>query len=640
MGKIQHAPPLRDVSVKDDFWSPIQKLITDVVIPYQGDILEDKIPGVEKSHAIENFKIAAGESKEAFYGMVFQDSDVAKWLEAVAYSLTIKPDPQLEKRADDVIALIGRAQQADGYMDTYFIVKEPSHKWQNLWQCHELYCAGHMIEAAVAYQQATGKDNFLTIVRKNADLICNYFGVGKHRGCPGHQEVEIGLLRLYRLTGERKYLDTAKFFLDVRGTEPEFFAQEASTHGFFKNYEEPDNREYAQTYAPVRKQDRAVGHAVRAAYMYSAMADLASETDDAELAAACRRLWNDVVNRQMYITGGIGSSVYGEAFTVDYELPNDLVYAETCASVAMTFFARRMLELEVKGEYADILEKELFNGVLAGMQLDGKRFFYVNPLEVVPGVSGKLKEYKHVLPKRPSWYACACCPPNVARLLSSIGKYAWGESSTCIYSHFFLGSVAAFRTAGGVQIECESAYPENGSIRYVITPAEATANFTFAVHIPGWCKNWTVYLNEEKVDAVLQDGYVKLARSWSAGDAVRLSLEMAPQRMYANTHVRADAGCVALQRGPLVYCLEGVDNGEDLSALRLLQHSELRETSMADKTLGTFLALEASGIREVSGADLYSATPPQEHPVTLRAIPYYMWGNREEGGMRVWIHAR
>lgn len=624
---------VRQVRLDDSFWSPVQKLMMDVVIPYQKQILGDEIPGAEKSHAIENFRIAAGEQQGEFYGMVFQDSDVAKWLEAVAYALAIRPDEKLEREADELIALVGRAQEADGYLNTYFSVKEPDHKWQNLQECHELYCDGHMLEAAVAFYEATGKTELLNIMKKNADLICSRFGKDKLRGFPGHQEVEIALLRLYRATGERKYLETAQYFLEERGTEPNYFKEERDRIGWRHFGMDPDDREYAQNHAPVKEQSEAVGHAVRAAYMFTAMADLASETGDDALYDACRRLWRNVVDRRMYVTGGIGSTVHGEAFApADYELPNDLVYAETCASVAMAFFARRMLEIEPKGEYADILEKELFNGILSGMQLDGKRFFYVNPLEVVPGVSGRLPEYKHVLPERPGWYACACCPPNVARLVTSLGTYAWGESADSVYAHTYLGGRAEFKN--GAVISCVSGYPWNGGVQYTM---EAGKSFTFGLHIPGWCKSWTLCVNGEAVSPELQDGYALLARDWKKGDTVSLSLDLQPRRLYANTNVRADAGCVALARGPVVYCFEEADNGPQLASLRVSRASAI-SVETAGGVLGGLPALTVQGERMTSSAALYSEEPPKAEPAVLRAVPYFAWGNRGAGGMRVWMH--
>jgi len=626
------------VIVNDSFWTPIQNMMIDSVLPYQIDVLEDKVEGVEKSHAVENFRIAAGLADGDFYGMVFQDSDVAKWLEAVAYALQLKPDAALEQKADEIIGFIGKAQEADGYLNTYFTIKEPEHKWQNLTECHELYCAGHMMEAAVAYYETTGKTVFLEIMRRNADLICKLFGdkKGQVRGVPGHQEVELGLLRMYDATGEERYLKTALYFLDERGRQPEYIAEEIKNRDWYHWCRDQDPI-YNQRHLPVREQKDAVGHSVRAVYMYAAMAELAALTGDKELAQACQTLWDSIINRRMYITGGIGSTVHGEAFSADYELPNDLIYAETCASIAMVFFARRMLEITPDGEYADIIEKELYNGILSGMQMDGKHFFYVNPLEVVPGVSGILPEYKHALPSRPVWYGCACCPPNIARLITSLGKYAWGENEDIIFAHIYLGGEVVFSHKDGVRILCESGYPWQGDIKYTVHPVNKDVEFSFAVHIPGFCKSWEVRINGRKFKCDLSKGYVYIKRCWNTGDIVEINLEITPGRIYADPKVRANAGCVAIMRGSVVYCFEETDNGDNLAALRILRDSALICKNETLGNIGNTVTIETKGARLQSSGTLYSDTPPESVPVLLKAVPYYKWGNRKEGGMRVWL---
>lgn len=642
--KQEHEISLSSFRIQDSFWSYFQNLVKDVVIPYQEQILNDELPDVEKSHAIENFRIAAGESDGEFYGMVFQDSDVAKWLEAVAYSLTLSPDPGLEKRADDLIKLIGKAQQKDGYLNTYFTVKEPEHRWQNLHDCHELYCAGHMIEAAVAYYEATGKRNLLDIMCRMADHIDNRFGKGKVRGVPGHEEIELALLRLYRATGEKRYLRLSQYFIDERGTEPDYFEEEEKNRGWHFWSKDGSNRNYAQNYAPVREQDRATGHSVRAMYLYTAMADLAGEIHDEELWNACLRLFDSTVKRQMYLTGGIGSSVHGEAFTIDYDLPNDTVYAETCASIGLVFFARRMLEAKPDRRFSDVMERALYNGVLSGMQHDGKRFFYVNPLEVIPGLSGSQPEYAHVIPKRPKWYACACCPPNVSRLLTSLSAYAWGESAgtdhDIVYSHLYIGGTFSTRAGGGAVITTETGYPWNGIVRYTVHPEQESAAFTLSVRIPGWCRKYSVTLNGSEPDPSctdLRDGYLYVNRTWKAGDILEFSFDLPVRRIYANPLVREDAGRIALMRGPLVYCLEQEDNGKHLQTIRIPKDAVCSATEAEDPVLGSYIAVTLSGQRLIPGDDLYSDEPPKTETAPLYAVPYYLWGNRSEGEMKVWI---
>ncbi|MBE5779862.1 MAG: glycoside hydrolase family 127 protein [Clostridiales bacterium] len=633
--KVQTSIDLKKVKVQDEFWSHIQQLMLDVVIPYQEDVLHDRIPGVEKSHAVENFRIAAGEAEGQFYGMVFQDSDVAKWLEAVAYSLLIRPDAALEKRADELIALVGRAQQEDGYLNTYFTVKEPEHRWQNLRECHELYCAGHLIEAAVAYYEATGKDAFLQIMRRYADLICARFGEEAVRGIPGHQEIELALVKLYRVTGDEKYLKTAQYFINERGVQPLYFDEEEARRNWHHWSGGPVDNDYYQARLPVREQQVATGHSVRAVYMYTAMADLAAETHDPALLEACKRLWNNVVNKQMYVTGGIGSTRHGEAFTFDYDLPNDTIYAETCASVGLVFFARRMLEADVNSCYGDIMEKELYGGILSGMQLDGKRFFYVNPLEVVPGLSGRQEEYKHALPQRPGWYACACCPPNVARLMTSLGQYAWGQNEDTIFAHLYMGSEADFDLRGGVKLCCESQYAWDGKVRYTFLKADG--NFALALRKPEWAKSFQLSVNGETLQPVEKNGYLYITRQWNTGDTVEILFPMEVRRIYCNPAVRENAGCVALCRGPVVYALEEADNGKNLAALRLGRDVEIH-TEKQSGELGDITLLKAVGKRLAPTEDLYTDIPFAQQEASITFIPYYAWGNRGLGEMRVWIH--
>lgn len=633
---------LNQVQISDDFWSHMQNLVTDVVIPFQERVLNDEEPGVEKSHAIDNFRIAAGLAEGEFYGMVFQDSDVAKWLEGVAYSLIIKPDAELEARADAIIEIVAGAQQEDGYLNTYFTIKEPEHRWKNLLECHELYCAGHMMEAAVAYYEATGKDRLLGVMERMAEHIIHRFGngEGKVTGIPGHQEVEIGLMRMYHATGKQQYKDMARYFLEERGKNPDFFKEEAAKRDWEHFGMKPEDTKYNQSHATVYEQDEAVGHSVRAVYMYTAMADLAAEDGDTRLLDACRRLWNNIVQQKMYITGGIGATVVGESFSVPYELPNDTVYAETCASIGLVFFAKQMLKSEKKGCYADVMERELYNGIISGMQRDGKRFFYVNPLEVNPGTSGVAAGYEHVIPERPGWYACACCPPNLVRMVTSLGKYAWDEEDDVIYSHLFIGGDASLAHA---DIHVESSYPWSGKVSYEVKANTADA-FTVAIHIPSYINRKTlrVCLNGEAVDtqALIRDGYLYVERVWGRTDRITLEFQMPVRKIYANTKVREDVGCVALMRGPVVYCFEGVDNGEELQALFVDRELDATVVNGEGELFSGMNLLDVAGKRLIysGGTELYSEEEPVFEPVKLRAVPYFAWGNRGLNQMRVWMH--
>ena len=628
---------LNKIKIKDGFWSCRQSLITDVVIPYQESILDDKASGVEKSHAFANFRIAAGLEPGEFYGMVFQDSDVAKWLEAVAYSLSIKPDEALEKRADEIIEIIAKAQQKDGYLNTYFTIKEPEKRWTNLHECHELYCAGHMMEAAAEYYKVTGKSTLLQVMERMSDHIEHRFITEQVEGIPGHQEIEIGLMKLYHATGKEKFLNLALHFINERGKNPEFFIHENNRRGWKHEIMDPYNTKYNQSYAPVREQRTAEGHSVRAVYMYTAMADLARETKDIRLFEACEAIWDNMVNRKMYITGGIGSNAEGEAFTIDYDLPNDSVYAETCASVGLIFFARKMLDILPSNKYADIMERALYNGVISGMQLDGKRFFYVNPLEVNPGISGELFGFKHVLPERPTWYQCACCPPNVARLLTSLGRYIWSEGNDIIYSHLHIGGSVDCVNA---TIEAKSKGPFEGGIAYTINPKDKNNEFTFAVRIPSYAKNAVFYLNGNKLNSELdiREGYCYIKRIWGAHDTLELMYDMEVQRIHTNTLVRENIGCVALVRGPIVYCFEEKDNGPNIQELWIRRSENIVVGKYDPDILNGIVPLKAKGLRIYSNNDLYFEGEYTQDEIELTAIPYYAWGNRGLNQMRVWMH--
>ena len=630
---------LKAFTPKGGFIGQYADLVWDFVIPYQYDMLNDSVEGAEKSHALANFRAAAevnetGRSSEPFYGMVFQDSDVAKWLEAAAYSLLKHPDPALEARCDAVIDLIGRAQREDGYLNTYFTAKEPEKRWTNLQEAHELYCAGHMMEAAVAYRDATGKGKLMEIMARMADHIYNRFVTEGAPGYPGHPEVELALMRMHRATGDRKYLELAAHFVDARGVDADFYACERREHPWTVWSLDPADREYLQCQAPVRAQTEATGHAVRAVYLYSGMADVAKETGDEALKDACRTLWENITRRRMYITGGIGSAYEGERFTKDYHLPNDTAYSETCASVGLVFFARRMLDMEKNSEYADVMERALYNCVMAGMQLDGSRFFYVNPLEALPGVSGEAPSHKHALPQRPKWFACACCPPNVARLIGSIGQYAWSIEEEAVYCHLFVAGELDLSDRAGGRIWLETGYPHDGRVRFRFAPTAEAMCLTLALRLPDWSWETKVLYNGAEADSEVRNGYAYITGAFTAADVIEVSLDMTVKRIFPSSRIAADSGRVAFMRGPLVYCAEGPDNDGDVVGLRVQKGDAKARHS---DELGGIEQILLDGFREKAGDALYSPRRPALEPCTLTLIPYYAWGNRGLSQMRVWI---
>ncbi len=628
---------------KDGFWGRRAEQVREVIVPYQWQALNDKVPGAPPSHAMENLRIAAGLVKGEFYRFVFQDSDVYKWLEAVSYCLMSRRDSELERLADEVIDIIAKAQQPDGYINTYFIVKEPAMRWKNLRDNHELYCAGHLIEAAVAHYRATGKRKLLDVACRFADHIDSLFGPEpeKKPGYPGHPEIELALVKLYRATGEERYLKLSKFFVDERGRKPLYFEIEAKERGEERPQWPFWTPAYCQAHLPVREQTVAVGHAVRAMYLYSAMADLALETGDETLFAACQRLWESVTKRRMYVTGGIGSDVFGEAFTFDYDLPSDRAYAETCASIGLVFWAHRMLRLDKDRKYADVMERALYNGVLSGISLDGTKYFYTNPLEVWPEACRNRHDLRHILTERQPWFDCACCPPNIARLLASIPQYIYFQEKDTVYVHLFAASEATVELPGGrVILIQETDYPWEEEVVLRVHP-EKPFEFTLAVRIPGWCRDPGLRINGDDVNlgSLMKKGYAKIRRKWHGGDRVELLFPMPIERVRAHPEVRAAAGRVAIMRGPIVYCLEEIDNGPNLAQIVLPRDTELAVAGK-DPDLGGAVTLRGVGFRTEDtawGDALYVPAEYERKETSVKAVPYYTWCNREPGEMAVWI---
>lgn len=618
------------------FIGKYMKLIREKVIPFQYEVLSDNVEGAEPSHVISNFKNAAKALKgikpdDDFYGMVFQDSDAAKWIEAASYSLVACPNAELEKTIDELIDIIVSAQDTDGYLDTYFTIKDKDKRWQNLMEAHELYCSGHMMEAACAYYNATGKDKLLNAMLKNAELIYEVFITDGHGGFPGHPEIELALLKMYETTGDEHCLKLAEYFINERGKDKEFYKKEAQKRDWTVWGNNTEDLNYSQCAMPVREQTEAVGHAVRAVYLYTGMAHLYSYLNDKSLFYACERLFDNIVSKKMYVTGGIGSTVIGEAFSVNYDLPSDSAYCETCASIGLIFFASRMLETDVNSKYSDIMERAFYNTVLASIGLDGKRFFYVNPLEALPGISGVSATRWHDLIQRPEWYACACCPPNAARLISSFGEYAYGENDTTVFCHLFASGTVSFKNAS--VIKCSTDYPYSFNIEYEVLEG----NTQLAVRIPSWSKSFEVSVNGEMVSCNKIKGYVYI--NVFKGDNIKILLDDSPFLIYPNPKIPSLSGFTALCRGPLIYCFEGIDNENDVLSLALDESGKLSVGDFDEKFLGGTVVITADAYRTLTEDSLYSYKPPEYLKTKAKAVPYYTWSNRGENQMRVWMRS-
>ena len=624
---------IQHVKIADRFWDKMIRNAVEHVLPYQWRVLNDQEPGAEPSHAIRNFRIAAGLEQGEFYGFQFQDSDLAKWMEAASYSLIYKDSQEIRQELKQAIELIGKAQQTDGYLDTHYIIQKPDRKWHEIAHGHELYCAGHMLEAAVAYTQATGDDSFLRIMEKLVDLIIRTFGPeeGKINAYPGHEEIELALMKAYRLTGKEKYKNLAEYFILNRGTEPGFFHDPRYLE--LLDNDSAINANYYQVHKPVVAQDTAEGHAVRAMYLYTGMADVARETSKPLLLKALQKLWKNVTQKRMYITGGVGSQSDGERFSIDYDLPNDVCYTETCAAIGLAMWALRMLTLEPKSDYGDIMERALYNNILSGISQDGEHYFYVNPLMVKPDVAHFRQDHASVKTQRVKWFGCACCPPNVIRTLTGLGQYIYTLAQRRVYQHLYIGNSACFED---IHLVCTSSMPWQGHAQIDV---KSDKPFELALRRPAYAKNYTVLVNGQQAEPLMEDGYAIL--SLTNGDQVSISFEMEPVVYSANPRVTEDCAKVSVVRGPVVYCAEEIDNGPLLQDFRMDPMGPIKVES--SKSLNDVYTLTVSGKHTVHSQSIeelyFPANQAKSEAVSMILIPYYLWNNRGEGEMTVWMNS-
>lgn len=629
----RYAPvPFPDVRLEGQFWHERLETVLDRTVPSQHRKLGEY--GILDSLKLPDPPppLRFPRHPNGFTVQVFWDSDVGKWIEAASYALAHRRDADIEAKIEAAIDDLEKAQAPDGYLNCWYLGHEPQNRWTNLRDNHEMYNAGHLLEGAIAYFRTTGRRRFLDVMERYLDHIYATFGTGpgQKRGYDGHEEIELALMKLYYLTGEKKHLDFAAYLINERGRQPHYFdiereareGAEARQRYVFANYE------YSQSHKPVREQDKVVGHAVRAMYLYTAMADLAAELDDAALKRACQVLWDDVMETKMYVTAGLGPSAHNEGFTHDFDLPNQTAYAETCASVALIFWAQRMLHLDLDGKYGDILELAMFNGALSGLSRDGEHYFYANPLE------------SDGTPTRWDWHTCPCCTMNVSRLVASVGGYFLSTAKDGVAFHLYGGISSQVEVAGTkVALKEVSNYPWSGAIAIHVNPASPAA-FDVKLRIPSWCRAPKVSVNGQAVDmGSVENGYLTIHRTWSKGDSIALDLPMPPERLYAHPGVIMDAGRVALKRGPLVYCVEEADNpGGRVQRLKLPRSAEITATERKDLFDGVVtLTAPATAIDETRWSGLYRAEPPREETATLTAIPYYLWANRGQGSMMVWV---
>ena len=628
--------PFTQVKINDNFWKPRIETNRKVTIPYDFEKCEE-------TKRIQNFEIAAGMKEGDFIGIRFNDSDVFKIMEGTAYSLANHPDPELEKYLDELIAKVAGAQEDDGYLYTTRTINPATpasnageERWSYLDQSHELYNVGHMYEAAVAHFQATGKRTFLDVATKNADLIADTFGPDKQFGMPGHQEIEIGLVKLFRVTGDEKYLNLAKYFLDVRGQQVD-------------NAKYPQRRDiYLQSHIPVVEQDEAVGHSVRATYMYSGMADVAAIVGDKDYIQAIDKIWENVVYKKIYVTGGIGARHRGEAFGDDYELPNETAYNETCAAIANCMWNHRMFLLKGDAKYYDVLERTLYNGFLAGISIEGNTFFYPNPL----ACDAKYAFNQGALTRKP-WFDCSCCPSNIVRFLPSLPGYIYGVRDNDLFINLYMSNEAEIKIKDmDVQIIQTSNYPWDGKIKVEVNP-ESKSSFNIKLRIPGWSRNQpipgdlysyfeksnkkiTAELNGKEIEVNIEQGYLTVSNKWKKGDMLILNLPMEIRLVESHKKVESNRNRLAIERGPVVYCVEGIDNKGDVFNLLMPEYAP-STTQWKQDLFGGINIIKAdvpSFIVREGGEEVKT----QSH--NLVAIPYYAWSHRGIGEMAVWLPRR
>lgn len=629
--------PFKQVKITDQFWLPRIQLNHTSTIP-------TSFERCENTGRIKNFDMAAAKSGKFCTTYPFDDTDIYKTIEGASFSISIFPDPKMVKYMDSLIAIVAKAQEPDGYLYTARTI-DPlhPHKWAGLirWEkerelSHELYNAGHLYEAAVAHYEATGKTNLLNIALKNADLVCSVFGEDKMHTAPGHEVVEMGLVKLYRVTGNENYLKTAKYFIDERG---HFKGYDPKSKDLWKN------GAYWQDHIPVVEQKEAVGHAVRAGYLYAAVADIAALTGDKALLTAIDSIWNNVVSKKLYIQGGAGAIGDGERYGENYELPNRTAYNETCAAIANVYWNQRMFQLHGEAKYIDVLEKILYNGLISGLSLDGKKFFYTNAMEVKGNHT-----HKDFEGERSGWFECSCCPTNMTRLLPSIPGYIYAQHGNDFFVNLFVNSSTQFTiNHQAVSITQENNYPWEGGFQFKIQPQKANLAFALKIRIPGWVREEaipsdlyfyntklnnkaSIKINGQSFDYTIENGYAIIQRVWKKNDLVEMQLPMDIRKVYASENVKEDIGKVAIQRGPLMYCAEWSDNNESVSNIVLSKN-----TSLTSKFVPSLL----NGVTTISGnAQKIEVNQNQVQTITrpITLIPYYAWANRGKGEMSVWFN--